>query len=86
MTDLTEQRLHELMEALAAKGNVEPSSLEDKVGAFYHSFMDQVRVEQLGAMPIASELDEVKRANTRADHAALMGRSATDFEDSLFNS
>ncbi len=54
MTDLTKQRLYELMEALAAKGNVEPSSLEDKVGAFYHSFMDQARVEQLGAKPIAS--------------------------------
>ncbi len=85
MTDRTEQRLHELMETLAAKGTVEPSSLEDKVGAFYHSFMDQGRVEQLGSKAIANELDDVKKAKNRAELAALMGRSATDFEHSLFD-
>jgi putative endopeptidase len=84
MTDLTERRLHELMEALAAKGNVEPSSLEEKVGAFYRSFMDEARIEQLSAQPIANELQEVESAKTRADLAVLMGRTATDFEYSLF--
>ena len=41
MTDLTEQRLHEMMEAAAAKLPAEPKTLEEKVGAFYHSFMDE---------------------------------------------
>lgn len=85
MSDLIEQRLHELMEMLAHKGAAEPLSLEEKVGAFYGSFMDQARIEQLGAKAIAAELDDVKRARTRADLAALMGRSATDFESSVFD-
>jgi putative endopeptidase len=86
MDHLIEQRLHELMEMLAAeKGTAEPSSLHEKVGAFYHSFMDQGRIEQLGANAIAGELDDVKRAKTRADLAALMGRSATDFQHSVFH-
>ena len=34
MTDLTEQRLHEMMESLGAKPNENPSTLEEKVGAF----------------------------------------------------
>src|SRR6266478_7903531 len=38
MTDLTEQRLHEMMEAFATKSD--PATLEGKVGAFYRSFMD----------------------------------------------
>src|SRR5262249_48649225 len=38
MTDLTEQRLRELMEAGAAKVEHEPKTLDDKVGAFYKSF------------------------------------------------
>jgi|HubBroStandDraft_1064217.scaffolds.fasta_scaffold04445_8 putative endopeptidase len=85
MDDLIEQRLHELMERLAEKGTAEPSSLEEKVGAFYHSFMDQGRIEQLGVTAIAGELDDVRRAKTRADLAALMGRSGnTDFEHTVF--
>ena len=45
MTDLTEQRLHEMMEALAGKDVTNPSTLEEKVAAFYRSFMDEARIE-----------------------------------------
>lgn len=82
MTDLTEQRLHEIMEA--SKNEAEPSTLEGKVGAFYRSFMDEARVEDLGAKAIASELDDVKKAKSREELAALMGRTSIDFEHSLF--
>src|SRR5262249_19984918 len=84
MTDLTEQRLHEMMESFGPKPNGNPSTLEEKVGTFYRSFMDEERVEQLGAKPIESELNALKDAKTRDDFAALMGRSTTDFEFSLF--
>src|SRR2546421_11201810 len=82
MTDFTEQRLRELMETSNPPGN--PSILEDKAGAFYHSFMDESRVEQLGAKAIDSELDDLRKAKTREDFAALMGRTTTAFEFSLF--
>src|SRR5215471_21355208 len=85
MTDLTEQRLHEMMESFGARPNENPSTLEEKVGAFYRSFMDEARAEQLGAKPIESELNALKNAKTRDEFAALMGRSTTDFEFSLFN-
>ena len=62
-----------------------PSTLEEKVGAFYRSFMDEARVEQLGAKAIEPELNNLKNAKTRDDLAALMGRTTTDFEFSLFN-
>src|SRR5437016_11626338 len=39
MTDFTEQRLREQMETSNPSGN--PSTLEEKSGAFYHSFMDE---------------------------------------------
>src|SRR5438477_3624424 len=85
MTDRTEQRLHDMMEARSGEPNDSPASLEDKVGAFYHSFMDEARVEQLGAKAIEPELNELKNAKTRDDFAALMGRTTTDLEFSLFN-
>jgi putative endopeptidase len=85
MTDLTEQRLHEMMETLAAKDVANPSTLEEKVAAFYRSFMDEARIEQLGAKSIESVLSDVMKAETRDDLATLMGREWLDYESSLFS-
>jgi putative endopeptidase len=85
MTDRTEARLHDMMEAAAAKASHQPNDLEGKVGAFYKSFMDETRIEKLGASPIAPELDAIKSAKDRDDVAALMGRVNSDFDSSLFN-
>src|SRR6476661_10516583 len=48
MTDLTEQRLHDLMEESAKKTDPKPATIEGKVGAFYKSFMDEPRIEKAG--------------------------------------
>ena len=85
MTDFTEQRLKELLEAASAQSTASPSTLEEKAGAFYHSFIDEGRAEELAAKPIDPELNDLKNAKTRDDFTALMGRTATDFESSLFN-
>ncbi len=84
MTDLTEQRLHALMEA-SAQNHASGSSLEGKVGAFYQSYMDEAHIDALGDKPIAPQLDAVRKATTRDAQAALMGRTGTDFEGALFN-
>ena len=85
MSDLTEQRLHELMEAAAEKVEHEPKTIEGKVGAFYKSFMDDARIEKLGAAAIRPQLDAVRKAKDRTALAALMGRTNADFESALFN-
>jgi len=85
MTDLTEQRLKDMLEASGTQAADNPTTLEEKAGAFYRSFMDETRVEQLGAKAIDPELNDLKNAKTRDDFAALMGRTTTDFEFSLFN-
>ena len=83
MTDRIESRLHDLMESAAKKN--ETADIEGKVGAFYHAFMDEERIETLGAKPLAPELDRVRAAKTRDDLAGVMGRSTVDFENSIFN-
>ncbi|MGN6147708.1 MAG: M13 family metallopeptidase, partial [Rhizomicrobium sp.] len=85
MTDRTEGRLHDILEAAAAKTAHQPSDLEGKAGAFYKSFMDDAHVEQLGAKPIKPELDAVRRAKSREALASLMGRNNSDFEGTLYN-
>ncbi len=84
MSDRTEARLHEMMEQAAAHTQHQPSDLEGKMGAFYKSFMDEARVEQLGAEPIAPELDQVRAAKTRDDLAALSGWARSGYHGSLF--
>lgn len=83
MTDTIDARLHELMEQAAAKK--ESSDLEGKVGAFYASFMDERRIESLGARGIAPELDSVRTARSRNELAGLMDRAVDDFDNSLFD-
>jgi putative endopeptidase len=83
MTDTIEARLHELMEKAEAKN--ETTDLEGKVGGFYKAFMNEARIESLGARPIAPELDAARAAVSRITFAALMGHSVDDFESSLFN-
>ena len=85
MSDMTEKRLHAMMEAAATKAPVTPRALGGKMGAFYKAFMDQRRVDALGAKPIAPELDAVRNASDHSQLAALMGRTNADFEGSIFN-
>jgi len=85
MTDLTEARLHALMEAVASHAGHEPASLEGKVGAFYKAFQDEARVERLGAEPLKPELDAIRTADTRDALARLMGHGGEDFYGSLFD-
>lgn len=85
MTDLTDGRLREMFQAADAKLKGEPSTLEEKAGAFFHSFMDGERIEKVGAQAIDPELNDLKNAKTSDDLVALMGRTTTDFEFSLFN-
>ncbi len=84
MTDRTEGRLHDMMEAAAAKTPHQPSDLEGKVGAFYKAFMDESRIEEAGAKPIAPELAKIQGAKTRDDLTVLMGAGTTDFYTTLF--
>src|SRR5437764_14525889 len=47
--------------------------------------MDGQRIEKLATKPIDPELNDVKSAKTLDDLTALMGRTTTDFEFSLFS-
>jgi putative endopeptidase len=83
MTDTVEDRLHGLMED-AAKIPAAPPEIAGKVGAFYTAFMDEARLDRLGAEPIAPEIDAVRAASSRGALAALMGGGVADFEPTLF--
>ena len=85
MSDITEARLHELMEKAAAAAPARPVTLEQKTGAFYKAFMDEARLDTLGAAPIGPELSAIRAAKDRQDIAELMGRNNADFYATIFS-
>jgi putative endopeptidase len=84
MTDRVEARLRDLMEKAAANPQHNAGTVSAKVGAFYAAFMDEARIERLGATPLAPELDAIRTAATRDDLAGLMGHSVDDFDFTIF--
>ena len=70
---LSEARVHAILEEAAAGKLVDPDGT--KIGAAYGAYMDEARIEALGAKPIAKALKQIRKIKTRDDFTALMGQS-----------
>jgi putative endopeptidase len=84
ITDVVNDRLHQLMDHAASAAPAQPATLADKVGAFYHAYLDTAHINELGASPITPALDAVRAATDRRALATLMGRTQTDFEGTIW--
>jgi putative endopeptidase len=84
LRDLSETRVHGILEDAAAKAAAKPGDQIAKAGAMYKAFMDEAHVEQLGAKPLQPELDAIKALKTPADFALLQGHAQSGFQGSLF--
>lgn len=67
-TDLIESRLRELMENDGGK-----------VGAFYKSYMNEKKVEELGIKRFEADLEAVRRTKTHEELWSLLGRHQFEF-------
>jgi putative endopeptidase len=83
LDELSRARLRAVIEKAAA--NPGAVGTEAQVGALYRSFMDEQRIEALGAKPLAADLARIRAAKTRSDVARLMGGTARGFGQSFFN-
>src|ERR1051325_10616916 len=84
LRDLSEARVHEILERWAAAKNLKPGSDEAKVAAIYRSFMDEATIEKLDRKPIQPFLDAVAKAKTLDDVARLMADAQGGFGSSFF--
>lgn len=82
LQELSQQRLRTLSEKAAA--NQQATGEEAQIGAFYRSFMDEARVDALGAKPMAADLAKIRAIKTKDQLAALMGDSLRQFGGSFF--
>ena len=83
LDDLSRERMRAVVETAAA--DKAATGQAAKVGALYRSFMDEARVEALGAKPLAPDLNRVRAAKTRDDVARLMGATSKGFGQGFFN-
>ncbi len=82
LADLSEARVHTIAEQAAA-GHHTVTTPEGKVGGAYAAFMNEGRVEKLGAAPLKSDLDAIRAVKDRAALSVLMGRSPRSFVSSV---
>jgi putative endopeptidase len=82
LNELSQNRMRAVVEKAAAdKAATGPVA---QVGALYRSWMDQPKVDALGAKPMAADLAKIKAAKTQADVARLMGETQGRFGGSIF--
>jgi putative endopeptidase len=71
--DRTQEQLKVLVEGVAA-GQHAAGSDAQKIGDFYHAFMDEARAEQLGIAPLAPEFAAIDALATKSDLARYFAR------------
>ena len=75
-------RVRDIIEE-AAKANA-PEGLDTrKIGDYFASFMDEARIEQLGASPLKPELDAIAAIHTRRGLSAALGETVRTDVDVL---
>jgi putative endopeptidase len=72
LADDAEAQLRVIIEELSTKTGKTPGSIEQKVGDYYASFMDEAKIEEAGVKPIAPELARVDALKDKKELPALM--------------
>jgi putative endopeptidase len=85
LRDLSDTRVHSILEDMAATAPMSPTTDEGKIGAFYKAFMDEAAVNAKGATPLGPDLDAIRQAYSREALARRMGRAQAGFGGSLFD-
>ena len=70
------RRLTAILTEVSANRNVPAESVEGRAGAFYRAFMDEKAGESKGVRPLDARLELIRKAKTRDELAALMGKVA----------
>jgi putative endopeptidase len=83
LTDKTQDRVLAIVEDLGRSGAAAGTPAA-KISALYKAYMDEARLDELDAAPIASDLAEIRAAKSLDDIARLMGRGRSGFGASFF--
>lgn len=71
LVEKTQKQVHALIQQIASK-KAKPGSIEQKVGDFYYSGMDEPSINSLGIIPLKKELAEIAAIKNQADFFAML--------------
>lgn len=83
LRDDSEIRSRELCEEVAA-GKIQGADAE-KIAALWGAFMDEGRIEELGASPLAGDIMAIRNASTHEELSTVMGRLQREGCGGLFS-
>jgi putative endopeptidase len=84
LADTAEKRVRTILETTKAPADPAAAADAQKARAFYKAFMDEKRVNAMGAKPLAPDLARIREAASRDQLGVLMGRGQGGFQSSLF--
>jgi putative endopeptidase len=84
LSDLSNQRTHDLIEDIA-KSNPAPGSSLRKVADLYNSFMDEAAIEAKGTAPLKPHLDAIATIHDKRELAFALGETLRADVDALNN-
>ncbi len=84
LSDGAEKNLRSILEADPSTVTGPAAADAVKVHAAYKAFLDEKRVNALGAAPLAPDLAAIRAAKTRSELAAVMGQAPEGFQSSIF--
>ncbi|MDO9336203.1 MAG: M13-type metalloendopeptidase [Caulobacter sp.] len=82
LRELSDARSRAIIETASKTPNATGEA--QQIGGLYNSFMDEARLETLGARPLAGDLAKVKAASTHDQLAALQGTTQGRFGIGVF--
>ncbi len=85
LDELNTKQLLGIMEEAAADKSVKPGSIKQKIGDFYTSGMDTVKIEKDGIKAIQTELDKIEALKTVADVQKQIAYNHAAGMSGLFN-
>ncbi len=84
LRELSQQRVRDILTSLPKPATDTPQTSDEKLAAFYTTFMDEDAIEKLGATPLKADLDAIRAVRTPADFARLLGTGQTTFRPTGF--
>ena len=76
--------MQDILKQVSANPLQNPTTVEEKLGAFYGSFMDEKTIDARGLKPMQADLDAIKAVSDRKAFAALLGAAQHGFQFTLF--
>ncbi|MCG4260222.1 M13 family metallopeptidase [Acetobacter senegalensis] len=85
LAELSRQRVQTILNELSAHPVKHPSTIEEKLGTYYASFMDEKSVEKQGTKPLKGDLETIRKMRDAKAFATVAGAASANFGTSPFS-